>query len=98
MASNEDATVLGTLREWGTKRRQSWRGPPPYGARQRHLTDGQIRARDLELRSFAVASFEALLVLTGIWFFVWPIMLPLLGGLGLTCDPTGRSAAPGDEV
>ena len=47
------------------------------------LTERQARARDLEFRSFAVMSFEVLLLLTDIWFFVWPLALPLLGGFGL---------------
>ena len=47
------------------------------------LTERQTRARDLEFRSFAVMAFEVLLGLTGMWFFVWPVALPLLGGLGL---------------
>ena len=52
------------------------------------LTERQIRARDLEFRSFAVMAFEVLLGLTGAWFFVWPVALPLLGGLGLACAIT----------
>ena len=50
---------------------------------RRQLTERQVRARDLEFRSFVIFAFEVLLFLTDVWFFVWPVALPLLAGFGL---------------
>lgn len=70
------------------------------------LTDGQARARHLEFRSFALLAGQVLVGLTGIWFSVLGLAVPVMSAIGVglavaawrTHERRPRFVAPGLAV